>query len=160
MKCKISETRVTVFTRTRNFLITLVKHVILLQPVWTLWKALRYKLHLHAHVNYIASQSARMLGLIRNITHSFYTPESLLILYLKLIKTELEYASIVRNSMSSIGAKKKSWNAFSGISKPYVKPVSLLTLRSRWFSWTYRASHPARQKTTLIHYFLFLSIQV
>jgi hypothetical protein len=48
-----------------------------------------------------------MLGLIRNITHSFYTPESLLILYLKLIKTELEYASIVRNSMSSIGAKKK-----------------------------------------------------
>jgi hypothetical protein len=53
------------------------------------------KLHFHAHVDYIFSQSVRMLGLVRIITHSFSTLDSLLVLYFTLIRSESKYASAV-----------------------------------------------------------------
>jgi hypothetical protein len=47
------------------------------------------KLHFQAHIDYIFSQSERMLGLILNITYSFSTPYRSLILYLTMNMTQL-----------------------------------------------------------------------
>jgi len=46
-----------------------------------------------AHVDYILSQPVRKLGLIRTITYSLFTLDSLL--YLALVRPKLEYASTV-----------------------------------------------------------------
>jgi hypothetical protein len=64
------------------------------------------KLHFHDHVNYIFSQSTRLLGLIRNITFNFSSIESMLRLYIALVWSKLEYASVVWNSMTSTDASK------------------------------------------------------
>jgi hypothetical protein len=57
-------------------------------------------------MEYIFSQSVRMLGLIRAITCSFSTLDSLLILYLTPVRPKLECASSVWNSMTSTDARK------------------------------------------------------
>jgi hypothetical protein len=63
-------------------------------------------LHFNAHVDYIFSQSVRTLGLIRTVTYSFSTLDSLLILYLTLVRPKLEYAPAVWNSVTATDAKK------------------------------------------------------
>jgi hypothetical protein len=64
------------------------------------------KLHFHDHVNYIFSQSTRLLGLFRNITFNFSSIESMLRLYITLVRSKLEYASVVWNSITSTHASK------------------------------------------------------
>jgi hypothetical protein len=64
------------------------------------------KLHFHGHVNYIFSQSTRLLGLIRNITFNLSSIESMLRLYIALVRSKLEYASVVWNSIISTDASK------------------------------------------------------
>jgi hypothetical protein len=61
---------------------------------------LYWKLNFHAHADYIFSQSPRTLRLIRTLTYSFSTFECLLLLYSTLIRTKLEYASVVWNSVT------------------------------------------------------------
>jgi hypothetical protein len=64
------------------------------------------KLYFHSHVDYIFSQFIKLLGLIHNITFSFSTLDSSLILYFLLVRPKLEYASVVWNSITSTDAKK------------------------------------------------------
>jgi hypothetical protein len=64
------------------------------------------KLQFHDHVNYIFSQFTRLLGLIRNINFNFSSIEPMLRLYIALVRSKLEYASVVWNSITSTDASK------------------------------------------------------
>ena len=64
------------------------------------------KLHFHTHVNYIFSECIKLLGLIRSITYRFSSLESLYVLYFTLVRSKLEYASVVWNSITSTDANK------------------------------------------------------
>jgi hypothetical protein len=64
------------------------------------------KLHFHAHVDYIFSQSLRTTGLIRTLTYSFSTLDCLLLLYSTFVRPKLQYASEVWNSVTSTDTRK------------------------------------------------------
>jgi hypothetical protein len=64
------------------------------------------KLHFHDHVNYIFSRSTRLLVLIRNITFNFSSIESMLRLYIALVRSMLQNAAVVWNSITSTDASK------------------------------------------------------
>jgi hypothetical protein len=55
------------------------------------------KLHFHNHVDYIFSECIKLLGIIRSITFTFSSLECLYTLYLTLVRSKLEYASVVWN---------------------------------------------------------------
>jgi GT2 family glycosyltransferase len=53
------------------------------------------KLYFHCHVDFVYSQALRKLGLIRCITYNFSSLDSLVVLYITLIRSKPEYASVV-----------------------------------------------------------------
>jgi hypothetical protein len=64
------------------------------------------KLYFHSHVDYVHSQGLRILGLIRYITHNFSSLDILVVLYNALVKSKLEYASIVWNNFTLTDSNK------------------------------------------------------
>jgi hypothetical protein len=64
------------------------------------------KLHFHDHIKYIFSQCIKLLGRVRSGTFNFSSLECMARLYITLIKSELEYASVVWNSITSTDANK------------------------------------------------------
>jgi hypothetical protein len=64
------------------------------------------KLHFHDHVNFIFSHCIKMLGLIRSVTYNYSTLECMLVLYFVLVRSKVEYASVVWNSITSADASK------------------------------------------------------
>jgi hypothetical protein len=64
------------------------------------------KLHFAYHVDYIFSQAIRLFELIRRVTFSFSSLQSLLMLYYTLVRPKLEYASVACNSITSTNATK------------------------------------------------------
>jgi hypothetical protein len=64
------------------------------------------KLHFRRHVGYVHSQAQKLLKLIRFITYNFSSLDSLKLLYITLIRSKFEYASVVRNNNTSSDSKK------------------------------------------------------
>jgi hypothetical protein len=58
------------------------------------------------YILFIFSQSLKMLGLIRYITSSFSTLDSLLVLYSTPLRSKTEYASVVWNSITVTDSSK------------------------------------------------------
>jgi hypothetical protein len=69
-------------------------------------KDLDSKLHFHNHVNFIFSHCIKMLGLIRSVTFNYSTLGPMLILYFALVRSKVENASVVWNSIASNDANK------------------------------------------------------
>jgi hypothetical protein len=78
MKLDVSKTKVTTFSRKKNGLYYIYKiqdsFIIRMDTIKDLGVQLNSKLHFHAHVDYIFSQSLWTLGLIRTSTFSYSTP--------------------------------------------------------------------------------------
>jgi hypothetical protein len=110
MKLNISKTRVIAFTRKTNGRYYSYKicdwFITRTDTIKDLGVQLDSKLHFHAHVDYIFSQSVRTLGLVRTKTYYFSTLDSPLILYLTLVRPKLECASTVWNSIPATDAKR------------------------------------------------------
>jgi hypothetical protein len=110
MKLNLSKTTIISFTRKTNSIYFNYKlcnnPVARSHCVKGLGVLLDCKLYFHQHINYIFSQSLKMLGLIRYNTSSFSTLDSLLVLYSILVRSKIEYASVVWNSITITDSSK------------------------------------------------------
>jgi hypothetical protein len=110
MKINIGKTTIISFSRKTNSILFNYKLcsnlVTRSQCVKDLGVLLDCELYFHQHVDYIFFAGFKMLGLIRYITSSFSTLESLLVLYSSLVRSKFEYASVVWNSVTSTDSAK------------------------------------------------------
>jgi hypothetical protein len=60
----------------------------------------------HIYVNHIFSDCIELLGLIRSITLHFSSLECMLRLYITVVRSKIEYASVISNSITSTDANK------------------------------------------------------
>jgi hypothetical protein len=110
MKLNISQTKIITFSRKTN---TLIYDYKLCQSSLTrtdyikdLEIFLDSKLQFHDHVNHVFSPCIKLLGLVRSITFTFSSLDCMHKLYIALIRSKVEYASVVWNSITSTGASK------------------------------------------------------
>jgi hypothetical protein len=110
MKLKVRKTRVIIYCRKTNDLYYVYKiqdsSITRTDTIKDFCVQLDSKLNFHARVDCIFSQILRALGLIRTLTYSFSTLDCLLVLYSTLLRPKLEYASVVRNWVTSTDARK------------------------------------------------------
>jgi hypothetical protein len=64
------------------------------------------KLYFYNNVDFIFSECIKLLGLIRSITFRISSLDTLYVLYFTLVRSKLEYASVVWNSITSINTNK------------------------------------------------------
>jgi hypothetical protein len=64
------------------------------------------KLYFHNHVDFLFSECIKILGLIRSITLRFSSFDCLLSLYIVLVRSRLEYASVVWNLITFTDSEK------------------------------------------------------
>jgi hypothetical protein len=64
------------------------------------------KRYFHHHANYIFSVASKLLGLINFIAYNFSSLSSLLVLYISLVRSKLEYASIAWNNLTTTDSNK------------------------------------------------------
>jgi hypothetical protein len=64
------------------------------------------KVYFHHHVNYLFSVTSKLLGLINFITYNFRSLDSLLVLYISLVRSKLECASIACNNLTITDSNK------------------------------------------------------
>jgi hypothetical protein len=110
MKPNISKTKVISFSRKTNKLIydynLCQSSINRTNSIKDLGVFIDAKLHFHDHVNYIFSHCIKLLGLVHNITFNFSSLECMLTLYITLVRSKLEYAFVVWNSITSTDANK------------------------------------------------------
>jgi hypothetical protein len=155
MKINIGKTTIISFRRKTNSILFNYKLcnnlVARSQCVKDLGVLLDYKLYFHQHVHCILSQGLRMLGLIRYITSSFSTLESLLVSYSSLVRSKLENTLVVWNSVTSTDSS--NLKEFKENLQRYVTPDSLATqvhllVEMRTFSWIKPPSSPHEEEAS------------
>jgi hypothetical protein len=106
----IQKTKIITFTRKTNRIHFkyFVKDVLILRAEYMkdLGVMLDNKLYFHCHVDFVYSQALKTLGLIRFITYNFSSVDSLVVLYFALIRSKLEYASVVWNKLTLTDSNK------------------------------------------------------
>jgi hypothetical protein len=104
MELNVQKTKIISFTRKTNTIrfIYYVSGVSILRTdsIKDLGVMLDSKFYFHSHVEYVHSQGLRTLGLIRYITYNFSSIDSLVVLYNVLVRSKLEYASVVWNNLT------------------------------------------------------------
>ena len=144
MKLNSTTTVVIIFTRKTNVLYYKLWDSSITHADTTLGYNLNQNF-ISAHTGSTFSQFVRMLFLICTITYSFSNLDSLLILYLTMVRPKLEYASTVWNSIMSTNAKKLEhihWKFVAlcqyrfftrdhGTYKDFLKFLNLYTLHNR-----------------------------
>ncbi|KDR18918.1 hypothetical protein L798_06656 [Zootermopsis nevadensis] len=110
MKLNISKTTVIPFSRKTT---TLIFDYKLFQSSITRTDTIKdlgiffdSKLQFHNHVDHIFSHCIKLLGLVRTLTFSFSSLDCLYMLYVTLVRSKLEYASVVWNSITTTDANK------------------------------------------------------
>jgi hypothetical protein len=56
----------------------------------------------HFYVDFVYSEIVRTLGLIRYITHNFFPLDDLVVLYTVLIRSKLDYASVIWDNITVV----------------------------------------------------------
>jgi hypothetical protein len=110
MQLNIQKNKIVSFTRKTDCIHFnyYVKDVLILRSdcMKDLGVSLDSKLYFHCHVDFVYSQALRTLGIIRFITYNFSSLVSLVVLYIALIRSKLEYASFVWNHLTSTDANR------------------------------------------------------
>jgi hypothetical protein len=110
MELNIQKTKIISFTRKTNKIRFnyYIKDVLISRSDCTkdLGVMLNSELYFRCHVNFVYSQALRTLGPIRFITYNFYSLDSLVVLYIALIRSNIEYASVVWNKLTSTDSIK------------------------------------------------------
>jgi hypothetical protein len=110
MKLNVSKTKVISFSRKTNVIIYDYKRchssIIRTYSIKVLGVFIAAKLHFHDHVNYIFSQRVKLLGIVRSITFNLSSSQCLFRLHTALVRSKMEYASVVWNSITSTDANK------------------------------------------------------
>jgi hypothetical protein len=110
MELNISKTNVIYFSRKTNTLIYDYKlrqsSITRADSIKDLGVFIDFKLRFHNYVDYIFSQCIKLLGLVSTLTFSFSSLDCLYMLYFTLVRSKLEYASVVWNSIKTIDANK------------------------------------------------------
>jgi hypothetical protein len=110
MELNVQKTRIISFTRKTNSICFnyFVSGVSILHTdcIEDLGVMLDSKLHFHSHVDYLHSQGLRTLGLIHYIMYNFSSIDSLVVLYNSLVRSRLEYASVIWNNLTLTDSKK------------------------------------------------------
>jgi hypothetical protein len=110
MRLNSDKTRVVSYTRKTNFLsykYQLCHNTITrTSSIKDLGVFFDPKLHFHSHVHNLFSGCIKLIGLIRSITYRFSSLECLYVLYSTLVRSRLEYTSVVWNSITSTDANK------------------------------------------------------
>jgi hypothetical protein len=110
MKLNTKKTNVISFTHKTNsihFVYYLGNEIIMCTDcVKDLGVWLDNKLYFHHHVNYIFSVASKLLKLINFIKYNFSSLDSLLVLYISLVWSKLEYASVTWNNLTITDSNK------------------------------------------------------
>jgi hypothetical protein len=122
MKLNISKTGVISFTRTMTMLkytyrLGIFLYALRSDCIKDLGVHIDCKLHFHKHVHFLFPHAIKLLGLIRTITFSF-SVNSLLTLYLAVVRWTLEQASLV---WKSIAITDSNLSAFKEKCQPFAK---------------------------------------
>jgi hypothetical protein len=86
------------------------------------------KLNFYRHVNYLHSQALKLLRLIRFITYKFLSSDSIKVLYIILILSKFEHASVVCHELTSVDSNKLEniQRKFAGLCYWFMVPITSL----------------------------------
>jgi hypothetical protein len=106
MELNVQKTRIISFTLKTNsvhFNYYVSNEIICIKDLGVM---LDSKLYFHRHVDFVHSQALRTLGLISYVTYNFSFLDCIVVLYNSLIRSKLEYASVVGNNLSLTDSNK------------------------------------------------------